>query len=1790
MNMDMGQSLQAPDILLSDTRQRSLRVDPNHPLPTSVPPIRKMEKSHLPDNGSTNGVARTASRRRRPSGAAQGQYESFPKPGPEAPEVPRAPPVSYREPYPAESPAGVPLSNPTSFAARARGGPNDAAMFPESPEDRFGVMAQQTRQNRRGSIRRSSIPKPTDDHTSSSYHDTPPINQAVSPANPLASTDGSIPPNADTAYMKLTQNAGDGEIRAGTTPSRSNTRRMSAGGVDPRKEWAVDRSPLQKLEGKLIDISKEEKRARVEEAEHLLRERRTGDGPSKRSRESRNGVSHQTTSTRDSTDAQRRRSNRQSRPGGVVEGLPSSREKYDPSLHQRPGEKPGPTDSKARQHNMLTDRHDIVEPNGWDQGRRSEPETTIQDGPVPQRSSRGQSYADPDTQQDLARTQRASNHERQDANPRKGDVRFAAQTDSVGSGSQAKQVPRHQQGLNDHRTQPSGKGDNLAAYGGRRDPLPRRAVQSNDSALPYTIPPQTAGGIAARQKVGFGGEPGPDEQAPAQRQHRLSKLLNRSHKDEVVPTDDYKQHPRHLDDWKQASTARLTAADFASVPASIADAPNKYNAWWDKDKSSRRAIANATNMEPDDNINLANTQFEPPLYLKCGPLLRFTGIQTTRSQPGQAGRGSSAGDREVWRGSVMILTTDSQSDYTPAPLLEIFPEPMDLLPPPPHNVNAESEQDLPSAYLDPVAGLPKLTREGGVVYVRPTEDLDHERDLSRVDSDDGLFERTRTANVPTSYGKPKISQGANGKLPLRKGSSQRRSIQKPGIKQVKGARLHAERGVTFWRFSIEVELTERQQRIGYRINNSASVGFWVPAKGQTMNIMFHSCNGFSMSVDPNTFSGPDPLWRDVLNNHQSRPFHVMIGGGDQIYNDRVMSETEFFQDWLSVKNPVHKHQAPFSLEMRDELEAFYLERYSMWFSQGLFGMATSQIPMVNVWDDHDIVDGFGSYPHHFMSTPVFTGLGAVAFKYYMLFQHQSVADEGSAEEPSWLMGAAPGPYINELSRSLFMSLGKNVAFLGLDCRTERMRDEILSEATYGLVFDRCRREIVEGETKHLIVLLGVPVAYPRLNFLENVLTSRAMDPIKALGRTGILGGFINKFDGGVEILDDLDDHWTAKHHKQERNWFIQELQELAAEKSIRVTILGGDVHLAAIGQFYSSPKMNLAKDRDHRYMPNVISSAIVNTPPPELMADILNKRDKKHYLDKEDKSTLEDMIPMFTHDVDGKSRNNKRLLPRRNWCSIREYQPGELTTDYLGVRAADSASLLGSTPPPTPPESEHSSAVYESPPPPPNRLQRTLSLGRADIKPGNLIRRLSGRARPSSPDYPISNQAESSPRMPASPPESNEDYFTHEPKRASTLPASHSNGPLRHSSAPLPRPGNFHRRPTNMSEKAILKGGADAIHEDEKEAGHINLEHGLDICINCEVNQKDPAGITTPYRLLVPALWYEGPEDVNQARYRKKGVIERFRSIKIGRSRKSGLARQQGQGEWGGGGTDSYTPSISEISEPHERPMTQPRPVISNPIPLSRPHEDAGHPRRRLSKVDRMLGTAGDQLPNRSSTAGNGGAVTMGPGGKISSAGTRGEVEPFPPRPQTTQHDDVGMAMAAGEKISTAGVGARNPPTLSASAPNANKNNGVVLGQGVKISSAGSRSNGPQGLQTGNGSVKMGMGEKVRSATGSMNRSGSRGYHQGPEAGNYNGAVGPGQGRETRGEKVQRRSAGSNFLDSRYQDYDREHGFDDDGYSHSDGSDEDGRSGHSSVGRAKGGVKGYGGIEAYKAKGWRRFF
>lgn len=114
-----------------------------------------------------------------------------------------------------------------------------------------------------------------------------------------------------------------------------------------------------------------------------------------------------------------------------------------------------------------------------------------------------------------------------------------------------------------------------------------------------------------------------------------------------------------------------------------------------------------------------------------------------------------------------------------------------------------------------------------------------------------------------------------------------------------------------------------------------------------------------------------------------------------------------------------------------------------------------------------------------------------------------------------------------------------------------------------------------------------------------------------------------------------------------------------------------------------------------------------------------------------------------------------------------------------------------------------------------------------------------------------------------------------------------------------------------MSKKSSSKGGNDETH------GRINLLYGLDIIINCEVSQRDPAGKTVPYRLLVPTLWHHGLGYQNDSPFRKKTWISRLGSIKKNVRKNSVLAKGQGSGEWGGSYSDGSRSQSNSESEAH---------------------------------------------------------------------------------------------------------------------------------------------------------------------------------------------------------------------------------------------------------------------------------
>lgn len=303
---------------------------------------------------------------------------------------------------------------------------------------------------------------------------------------------------------------------------------------------------------------------------------------------------------------------------------------------------------------------------------------------------------------------------------------------------------------------------------------------------------------------------------------------------------------------------------------------------------------------------------------------------------------------------------------------------------------------------------------------------------------------------------------------------------------------------------------------------------------------------------------------------------------------------------------------------------------------------------------------------------------------------------------------------------------------------------------------------------------------------------------------------------------------------------------------------------------------------------------------------------------------------MFTHDVDGKPRNNKHLLPKRNWCSITEYTPGL-------------------TPPPTPPSLSPTPSQTSLSGKSPGILQRTLSLGRGDSSPGNqLIRRLS-----------LSNRK----------PVSFADDIT-SPYQQQNYP-----GPTtaRYDTPPIAtRPvSNFHRRPTNLSEKAAAKGAANNH--------HVDLEYGLDISLNCEIKQGDPSGSTEQYRLLVPALFYDGP--LPEHKKRKEGLVKRFASRRKSGAPSSypstdnGGSRTNSRDSWAAGDRNSFdTDSVSVYDD--------------SKIPATTSTTPQGGLFRRLSNRIQRSTSQTRGLPTN---------------GNISQNYQQQPPEPFKPRPQPSQ-------------------------------------------------------------------------------------------------------------------------------------------------------------------------------------------
>jgi len=168
---------------------------------------------------------------------------------------------------------------------------------------------------------------------------------------------------------------------------------------------------------------------------------------------------------------------------------------------------------------------------------------------------------------------------------------------------------------------------------------------------------------------------------------------------------------------------------------------------------------------------------------------------------------------------------------------------------------------------------------------------------------------------------------------------------------------------------IQIPLGPYEMKVMYSINNGPPTEFWVPALNQNMrwaaysvspinwctcsenppiNTLAVQCNGFSAGVNPDDFRGPgfksgyDPVWTDLMEKHHEEPFHMLMGGGDQLYCDGVIREPEL-QDWVHTVKQSRKKNYQLTDEILFAIDRFYFNHYCDVFRSGVFAKANCRM-------------------------------------------------------------------------------------------------------------------------------------------------------------------------------------------------------------------------------------------------------------------------------------------------------------------------------------------------------------------------------------------------------------------------------------------------------------------------------------------------------------------------------------------------------------------------------------------------------------------------------------------------------------------------------------------------------------------------------------------------------------------------------------------------------------------------------------------------------------------------------
>jgi hypothetical protein len=422
-------------------------------------------------------------------------------------------------------------------------------------------------------------------------------------------------------------------------------------------------------------------------------------------------------------------------------------------------------------------------------------------------------------------------------------------------------------------------------------------------------------------------------------------------------------------------------------------------------------------------------------------------------------------------------------------------------------------------------------------------------------------------------------------------------------------RLAERCGCSLWRYDFSLPTRSSPCCHEYRVGDH-SWHIHLPATG-ALRVAYVACNGTEVKNLWTCGRERNERWLHLAAEHAKNPFHLLLHGGDQLYADALWHDVPAFAEWRQ-QSWRQRRKASFTPGMAEAARHFFWNSYCHLWSQPELAPILSSVPSLMMWDDHDIIDGWGSYAADWSESAMFQGLWSAAREHFALFQlaaHPYGLPEGFTDRRGKQFGWA-------------YRLGE-IGIVAPDLRSERTRDRVMGKAGWCAFKASLERM---ADCRHVLLLSSVPLVHVHFHVLERL---------------------FGHIPGHQEWQDDLIDQWPSLAHWDEWTCLLRTLLRFSTERRVQVTSLSGEIHLGSWGMIESGTTE----------IHQLTSSGIVHPPPSALAVALLERIGAKPLQPASDLSARLLPLPGLGH----------RFMRARNWLEIEFTAAGDLAATWHGA-------------------------------------------------------------------------------------------------------------------------------------------------------------------------------------------------------------------------------------------------------------------------------------------------------------------------------------------------------------------------------------------------------------------------------------------------------------------------------------------------------------------------------------------